>query len=335
MIRICNSILFILIGCCSYAQQPISALQKHELFGRAQGTTYNITYYSPSNTISKESIDSIFAVIDQSMSLYQQGSNILKFNESVVSKMELDPHMLSVMKRSFQIFKESKGLFDVTIMPLVNLWGFGTDKVEGIPDSATVRQALTYVGMQKLRLKGNTLLKKVKGVQVDLNGIAQGYTVDVIHDYLMKNKIENFIVEVGGEIRTHGTKPDQTAFKVLVQRPEVAGEGRSYILELKDKSVTTSGSYEKFRQVKDYKFSHHIDPKTGYPLKSKTISVTVIANTAIDADAYDNVFMAMKPEEAISFANSKNIIDIYLMYLEEGQIKEAQSSGFQKYLLTD
>lgn len=325
----------ILIGCCAYGQQPISALQKHELFGRAQGTTYTISYYASTASISKTSIDSIFAVIDQSMSLYKKDSHISRFNEPKTDRMKLDPHMLKVMKESFRVYKDSKGLFDVTVMPLVSLWGFGPQEVVNIPDSATIRETMEHVGMDKLRLSGKTLKKKVAEVEIDLNGIAQGYTVDVLHDFLLKKKIESFIVEVGGEIRAHGLKPDHSTFKVLVQRPEQARGGSDHILEIKDKAVTTSGSYEKFRKVKDYKFSHHMDPKTGFPIQSQIISVTVVANTAMEADAYDNVFIAMKPEDAISFANSKNIIDIYLMYLEEGKVKEAQSAGFKKYLLTD
>ncbi len=325
----------ILIGCCAYGQQPISALQKHELFGRAQGTTYTISYYASTASISQTSIDSIFAVIDQSMSLYKKDSHISRFNEPKTGRMKLDPHMLKVMKESFRVYKDSKGLFDVTVMPLVSLWGFGPQEVVNIPDSATIRETMEHVGMDKLRLSGKTLKKKVAEVEIDLNGIAQGYTVDVLHDFLLKKNIESFIVEVGGEIRAHGLKPDQSTFKVLVQRPEQATGGADHILEIKDKAVTTSGSYEKFRKVKDYKFSHHMDPKTGFPIQSQIISVTVVANTAMEADAYDNVFIAMKPEDAISFANSKNIIDIYLMYLEEGKVKEAQSAGFKKYLLTD
>ncbi len=327
----------ILIGCCAYAygQQPISALQKHELYGWAQGTSYTISYYAPTASITQSSIDSIFAVIDQSMSLYKKDSQISRFNEPNTDKMKLDPHMLKVMKESFRVYKDSKGLFDVTVMPLVSLWGFGPKEVIDIPDSLTIRETMEHVGMDKLRLSGKTLKKKAPKVEVDLNGIAQGYTVDVLHDFLLKKKIASFIVEVGGEIRAYGTKPDQSTFKVLVQRPEQAIGGSDHILELRNKAVTTSGSYEKFRKVKDYRFSHHMDPKTGFPIQSQIISVTVVANTAMEADAYDNVFIAMKPEDAISFANSKNIIDIYLMYLEEGTVKEAQSAGFKKYLLTD
>ena len=324
-----------LIGCGVYAQQPISSLQKHELFGRAQGTTYTITYYSTVQSISQSSIDSIFNVIDQSMSLYKKNSNISIFNNPKTVKQKLDPHMLKVVKESFRVYRDSKGLFDITVMPLVSLWGFGPQKVTDIPDSAKILETLKIVGMDKLKLKGKTLIKKVKGVQIDLNGIAQGYTVDVLYDFLIKKNIMDFIVEVGGEIRTHGLKPGNVPFKVLVQRPEMAGEGKSFVLKLEDKSITTSGSYEKYREVKNYKFSHHIDPQTGYPLKSQTISVTVLANSAMEADAYDNVFMAMKPDDAISFANAKNIVDIYLIYLEDGEVKEAYSSGFQKYLLTD
>ena len=324
-----------LIGCCALAQQPISALQRFELYGQAQGTTYTISYYDEKPRINQSAIDSIFAVIDRSMSLYKEGSLINQFNANDTKRIAMDPHMATVIKKSFAIHKESKGLFDITVKPLVSLWGFGPDKRQDLPDAAAITTAMKTVGMKKLRVRGKSLLKRIPFLQIDLNGIAQGYTVDVLHDYLMAKNITQFIVEVGGEIRAHGEKPDGTPFRVLVDRPESAGNTKSHVVELRNKAITTSGSYEKFRQVKDYTFSHHIDPRTGYPLKSSTIAVTVIAETAMDADAYDNVFMAMNPRDAITFANSKNIIDIYLLYLEEGQVKEGYSKGFKKYLLTD
>lgn len=324
-----------LIGCCALAQQPITALQRFELYGQAQGTTYTISYYDEKPRVNQSAIDSIFAVIDRSMSLYKKGSLINQFNANDTKRIVMDPHLATVIKKSFSIHKESKGLFDITVKPLVSLWGFGPDNRQDLPDAAAIATAMKTVGMKKLRVRGNSLLKRVPSLQIDLNGIAQGYTVDVLHDYLMAKNITQFIVEVGGEIRAYGEKPDGTPFRVLVDRPESAGKTISHVVELRNKAITTSGSYEKFRQVKDYTFSHHIDPRTGYPLKSSTIAVTVIAETAMDADAYDNVFMAMNPRDAITFANSKNIIDIYLLYLEEGQVKEGYSKGFKKYLLTD
>ncbi|MGH2624389.1 MAG: FAD:protein FMN transferase, partial [Sphingobacterium sp.] len=208
-------------------------------------------------------------------------------------------------------------------------------KLQNLPDSIMISSTLKRVGMDKLKIRGKKLIKIINGVEIDLNGIAQGYTVDVLHNFLLEKNIENFIVEVGGEIRSHGKKPGNESFKVLVQRPESGLENATFVVELLNKSITTSGSYENYRKVENYKFSHHMDPKTGYPLQSKIISVTVIADQAIDADAYDNVFMAMEPQEALSFANSKNIMDIYLLYLEDGIVKEAFSNGFKKYLLTD
>lgn len=335
MNKCCNLILFLLIGCFGYSQQPISSLQRYEIFGKAQGTTYTISYYYPSEVIQKTSVDSIFNVIDKSMSLYIPESKISEFNSLSSKQIKLDPHIYKVLKSAFYVNKDSKGLFDITVKPLVELWGFGPQKLRDLPDSNQVKATLKTVGMDKLKFSGKTLKKMVRGVQIDLNGIAQGYTVDVLHDFLLKKKIKNFIVEVGGEIRTHGQKPNNESFKVLIQRPESTSTNSTFVVELTNKSITTSGSYENYRQVENYNFSHHMDPRTGYPLRSKIISVTVIANKAIEADAYDNVFMAMSPKEAVSFANSKNIMDIYLLYLEEGVVKEAFSSGFKNYLLTD
>ena len=324
-----------MIGCCVYSQQPISTLQRHEIFGKAQGTTYSISYYSASENIKKASIDSIFRVIDESMSLYLPQSRISEFNHLSTKKIKLDSHMYNVLKSAFYVNNDSKGLFDITVKPLVELWGFGPDKLQDLPDSNMISTTLKKVGMDKLKIRGKTLIKKINGVEIDLNGIAQGYTVDVLHDFLLQKNINNFIVEVGGEIRSQGNKPENESFKVLIQRPESSLANATYVVELINKSITTSGSYENYRQVENYNFSHHMDPKTGYPLQSKIISVTVIADKAIDADAYDNVFMAMAPTEALSFANSKNIMDIYLLYLEDGIVKEAFSNGFKNYLLTD
>ncbi|WP_099366612.1 FAD:protein FMN transferase [Sphingobacterium sp. 1.A.4] len=335
MLRILGSILLMVIGCSAYGQQPISDLERFELFGKAQGTTYTISYYADAARVKVESIDSIFRVIDASMSLYQQDSKISSFNLASSSKIDMDKHMLQVIKKSFKINKESKGRFDITVKPLVALWGFGTKKQDGLPDSTLVQQTLQVVGLDKLKRRGNTLIKKLPGVEIDLNGIAQGYTVDVLYDFLKGNKISSFIIEVGGEIRTFGKKPDGSSYRVLVARPEQASAVPDYVINLQDKAITTSGSYEKYRTVDKYRFSHHMDPKTGYPLQSNIISVTVIAENAMDADAYDNVFMAMKPSDAIAFANKKNKMDIYLIYEEAGQVKEAFSSGFKSYLITD
>lgn len=328
-------ILGLWIGCSANAQQPISALQRYEFYGQAQGTGYTITYYHKSPIITQISIDSIFEVIDKSMSLYRADSKISAFNLSSTNQIDLDPHMQKVLKRAFQVNKESKGLFDITVKPLVFLWGFGPEKTVGIPDSSSILQTLQLIGMNKLKMSANKLIKKSSGMQIDLNGIAQGYTVDVLADFLKSKAVKSFIVEVGGEIRAEGYKPGKERYKVLLQRPEQAQGVKESIIELKNMAITTSGSYEKFRTVKNYRFSHHMDPKTGYPLKSNIISVSVISKKAMDADAYDNVFMAMKPLDAIAFANKKNKMDIYLIYLDEGVVKEAYSKGFKKYLISN
>src|SRR5690606_38167801 len=245
------------IGCCAFAQQPISGLQRFNLEGYAQGTTYAVSYYANDEQVKKAQLDSIFQGIDQSMSLYKPNSIISKFNSDTNSEIVMDNHMQAVLKKSFKINKLSRGIFDITVKPLASLWGFGPEKTVGIPDSNVVKEALTYVGMDKLKIRGKQLRKKDNRVEIDLNCIAPGYTVDVLYDFIQSRKIKSFLVEVGGEIRTYGYKPKEEPYKILIQRPDEAKEQRNYIIALHNKAVTTSGSYEKYRTVDNYRFSHH------------------------------------------------------------------------------
>lgn len=323
------SIFFFVWGCYAYAQHPF-ALNNYVLSGQAQGTTYQIKYYAQEE-IPKQDIDSILRVIDLSMSLYKMNSAICRFNDPAVSSIVMDDHMKNVIQASQKTYKATGGYFDITVYPLVKLWGFGAEGPRQAPNRHEIDSVRSIIGMKKLRVKGNRLIKRDKHVSIDLNGIAQGYSVDVLAAYLTHRGVNHFLVELGGEIRSNGSKPNGP-FVVEIYRPENVGRGDAHKVRLENKAITSSGTYERQRHIDGRIVSHHMNPLTGQPLESSIVSATVIANTAMEADALDNYFMSMTPQDAIKFANKRKDIEVYIVYFEDNTFKELQSSGFNNYI---
>jgi len=318
----------VLIGCCVYAQHP-NHFGSYIITGRAQGTTYGIKYFASNEKVHKSSVDSLLLVIDKSMSTYRSESLISKFNHKMTESILMDEHMYEVLRASVKYNKLTKGYFDITIFPLLKLWGFGPEGYKKAPTAMEIDSVRQLIGMRQLKLKGQRLIKRKAGVSIDLNGIAQGYTVDQLAKLMDDHGVENYIVELGGEIRSKGRKPDGD-FIVEIQRPNQ--QEPNYRIALKGMAITTSGSYEKQHYVGGKKVSHHMNPFTGAPLESYIVSATVIAPTAMTADALDNYFMYLSPEEAIRRIEKIKNVEIYLIYFENNNFKELQSSGFYNYI---
>lgn len=318
---------------CSVSYHP--PLREIKINGFAQGTTYSVSYFATDSLITKGQIDSILNVIDLSMSLYRNNSAIRQFNQSEKG-LVLDEHFAVVVKRALEINKDTQGLFDITVAPLVQLWGFGPQKINVFPDRTAIEQVLPCIGMDKIELKASFLYKKKPCVQIDLNGIAQGYTVDVIADFLIKKGIKVFIAEVGGELRASGPKPDGTEIKIGIEGPnegQSTGNSIKHILTFKQGAVTTSGNYQKYLKIGNQVSSHLINPKTGYPLANEMISVTVFANDAITADGYDNALMAMSLNEALHFVAERKELEAYFIYKKpNGKVADTLTAGFKKMI---
>lgn len=310
--------------------------QQYTLHGYAQGTDYSIKYFAESPLVSGAEVDSILLKIDSSMSLYKPYSLISKFNSSIHS-LSIDNHFLQVINKSFEIYKATDGRFDITVAPLVQAWGFGPKPIAVFPDSARIRELLKNVGMNLLGIQGNALFKKQPGVQIDLNGIAQGYSVDVVADYLVQRGIRCFVVEIGGEIRMKGPRPDGTALRVGIEGPALNEQSEPqlrHVISFNEGAVTTSGNYRKYLQAGGKKISHLIDPKTGYPLDNQLISVTIYAKDALTADGYDNAVMAMSVAQALTFVSSKKNMEAYLIYhRKDGTVADTLTAGFKKMIV--
>ena len=308
-------------------------LQRYELGGVTQGTTYQIVYYADKPQIRQNQIDALLERIDKSMSLYRDDSKITRFNDSSVHKLSIDTDMTKVIDEAFKVYHNSDGLFDITVKPLVSLWGFSAEEFTEAPSQKIIDEVLPRIGMDKLKLDGDTLYKLKQGIEIDLDGIAQGYSVDVVAQYIMSEGIENFVVEIGGELFAKGIKPDGKPMQIALYRPFVQqGEPEYFTLGIDGWAVTSSGVTEQYRHIGSKVVSHHIDPKTGHPLENSNLGVTVIASTAMQADAWDNVFMAMTVEDALETAEEMKDLELYIAYKENGEVKEQFTSGFKKYL---
>ncbi|HEY1200935.1 MAG TPA: FAD:protein FMN transferase [Niastella sp.] len=323
----------LLVICTAFIQQP--AWRKIQINGKAQGTTYHITWYARDSTIGQTQIDSILARIDTSLSIYNPQSLITKFNNG--NSVVMDNHFRTVLNKSLETYRQTNGIFDITVLPLVQAWGFGPKKVNALPDSATIKSIKGCVTSFNLYTKGNTLYKRKTCTGIDVNGIAQGYSVDVIAGFLEAHGIRNYLVEVGGEIRVKGHKqPGNEKMKIGIEAP---GENDfelsmiSKIISVDSGAITTSGSYRKFYESEGKKITHLIDPRTGYPTQNELISVTVFAPDAITADAFDNALMVMGLKKALQFTEQrKNIAAHFIYRTPGGKIADTASSRFYKLL---
>lgn len=324
----------LLVICTAFQPQP--AWRKIQINGKAQGTTYHITWYASDSTIGQQQIDSILQKIDNSLSIYNPQSLISKFNSNS-NGIVMDNHFSTVFNKSIETYRQTGGIFDITVQPLVQAWGFGPKKVNGLPDSNTIRSLKACVGSENLQRQGNTLFKKKPCTRIDVNGIAQGYSVDVIAGFLEAHGIQNYLVELGGEIRLKGHKqPGGENMKIGIETP---GENNfqlsmiSKIIVADSGAITTSGSYRKFYESEGKKISHLIDPRTGYPVRNELISVTVYARDAITADAFDNALMVMGLHKALQFVEQRDDIAAHFIYRTSGgAVADTASSRFYKLL---
>ena len=310
--------------------------RKFEINGFAQGTSYHITYYSVRENVTKEIIDSIFNSIDSSLSLYKPYSLVNRFNKSQ-NGLVVDQHIKKVVNKAIETYEQTNGVFDITIYPLTEAWGFGVKKISATPTAAKVKSLKACVNSNLLGWSGNKLVKKKSCVKLDPNGIAQGYTVDLIADFLERNGIKNYLVEVGGEIRVKGRKyPENEAMKVGIELPgedEFESSILQHVISIDSGAVTTSGSYRKFYESKGKKISHILDARTGFPAQNELISVTVIAKDAITADAYDNALMAMGLTKALQFVEKRKDISAHFIYRARNEkIRDTASKGFYHFL---
>ena len=309
LVKIISFLSLLLISC------NVDSLNYKRIQGDAFGTTYQVIVQSESNSSKiKKSIDSIFEVVNNSMSTYRSNSIISKVNQSQ-NPVKVDSHFIEVFKKSKDIWKLSNGYFDPTAGSIVNLYGMGpNDKIQSI-NEYKIDSVMQYVGLDKVYLnQQNFIVKTDENVYIDFNAIAKGYSVDLIKDLLININSNNFLIEVGGELITMGVNEKNKKWKVAIQNPVDLNSYYSEIT-LDGMSLATSGNYRKFRLDSEtgVRYAHIVNPINGQSMSNNILSASVIANSCIEADAWATSLMLMDPMEAIEIIN--NIVDIEVLIL--------------------
>ncbi len=318
-----NFIIFIVIVSCKHEQKNA------KISGLVFGTTYSVQYYSEGNLNFENQFDSLFYSINKSLSTYQINSDISKLNrnEAVI----IDEHFKTVFNSSKEIYNKTKGAFDPTIGVLVNAWDFGPDQKIANLDSLKIDSLMQFVGLNKVNLINNSV-DKPKGTFLDFNAIAKGYGVDVIAEFLEHQNVENYLVEIGGEIRAKGINLEkQSTWKIGVENPNFEGE-QSILksITLHNEAMATSGTYRKFKiDENGNRYSHIIDTKTGYPSKTNLLSISVIAKNCMTADAYATAFKAIGIEKVKMFLKSHPELKVFLIFEnKKNELETLSLNGF-------
>lgn len=287
--------------------------------GNAFGTTYNIIYQDYKNSNFEKQFDSLIYVVNKSMSIYIKNSDISKINQGDTT-IKIDNHFKEVFLKSQRIFNETDGYFDPTVGVLVNAWGFGPDKSIKNLDAVKVDSLMQYVGFNKVKLVVDKIEKDHPEIYFDFNAIAKGYGIDEIGRYLESQNCENYLIELGGEIRVRGVNESGELWNVAIEDPNTDWtRSFSEVVRLENKTMASSGNYRKFK-VDDNgkKFVHTINAKTGYATESNLLAATVIANLdCADVDGYATAFMAMGFEKTKMFLENHPELKVYLIYVDD------------------
>jgi thiamine biosynthesis lipoprotein len=335
--------LLFLQGCL-----PDTSIQEQRYQGRELGTTYSIIFYGESGTNWGSKIDSVFLVINQSMSTYQEGSIISRINRGE-RNVRVDRQFKEVFFLSQDVHRRSKGYFDPTVGMLVDAWGFGPGEQQEL-DSVKVDSLLQFVGLDKVTLKSDRMVEKEKPeIRIDFNAVAKGYAIDRIGKMLENNGVNSYLVEVGGEVLGRDRKwapqeldPESTdsialdspslVWKVGIDDPQAEGNRElKKIIYLKDKALASSGNYRKFRVDEETgkKYVHTINPLTGFTENGSVLATSVLAENCAKADAFATAFMAMPLQESIALLKESEDLEGYIIYLnEEGEVEEYMTPGF-------
>lgn len=322
--------LMLLAGC----EQPP---QQVHLSGPTMGTTYNIKYIvqdgQPSSQDLQTEVDRLLEQVNDQMSTYRKDSELSRFNQhQSTDPYEVSEQTATVVKEAIRLNQVTQGALDVTVGPLVNLWGFGPEaRPEVVPSDEELAERKANVGIHHLSVDGNKLSKDLPHLYVDLSTIAKGWGVDVVADYLQSEGIHNYMVEVGGEIRLKGLNRDGVPWRIAVEKPTVDERSVQEIIEPGDMAIATSGDYRNYFERDGVRYSHIIDPQTGRPIHNRVVSVTVLDKSCMTADGLATGLMVLGDKKGIEIAE-QNQIPVFMIVKTDDGFKEVASSAFKPYL---
>ncbi|CAH8199536.1 FAD:protein FMN transferase [Vibrio aestuarianus] len=322
--------LLVLAGC----EKPVE--QVH-LSGPTMGTTYNIKYIKvdgiPSSESVQKEVDRLLEQVNDQMSTYRKDSELSRFNQfQETTPFTVSSQTATVVKEAIRLNQLTLGALDVTVGPLVNLWGFGPEaRPDVVPTDAELANRMANIGIEHLSATGTTLSKDLPNLYVDLSTIAKGWGVDVVADYIHSQGIENYMVEVGGEMRLKGVNRDGVPWRIAIEKPTIDERTIQEIIEPGDLAIATSGDYRNYFEQDGIRYSHIINPETGKPINHKVVSVTVLDASSMTADGLATGLMVLGEAKGMEVAEQQQI-PVFMIVKTDNGFKEIASTAFKPYL---
>lgn len=323
----------LVLASCSDKQRPVVHLQ-----GQTMGTTYNVKYLLAENEQEaidaeklQQQIDARLIEVNKMMSTYDPTSELSRFNQyRYTDNFAVSPDTLFVVNEALRLAKLSGGVLDVTVGPLVNLWGFGpTKRPEKVPTESDINEVRDYVGYNKLTTTPTGLKKSHPMLYVDLSTIAKGFGVDEVAEILEQQGIQDYLVEIGGEMRVRGERGDGSEWLIAIEKPVTTERTVQKVVSIGENAVATSGDYRNYYEENGVRYSHLIDPTTGSPISHNLVSVTVIHPSSMTADGLATAFNVMGWEQAIAVAEQEKLM-VFLIRRTADGFDEYASPEFDK-----
>ena len=310
------------ISACS---QPVKMLS---MSGHTMGTTYHIKFVGdkqmPDEQLLQAEIDLALEQVNNQMSTYRKDSELSRFNQMTLeSSLAVSPDTAKVVQAGIDLYRKTDGALDITLGPLVNLWGFGPDKrPTRVPSAELIAATKAKTGIQYLEVDGLKLSKTNQALYVDLSSIAKGFGVDKVASLLSKYQPKGYLVEIGGEISLYGVKADDSPWVIAVEQPDEDERVVQQVIEPGDMAMATSGDYRNYYEEEGQRFTHIIDPRNGYPIDHKLASVTVLAKESMIADGYATAMMVLGTQASLALAEREHLAVMLI---------EKQAQGFKVY----
>lgn len=333
MLKTKFGVLAVIVLVLSACSQPATIVHMQ---GKTMGTTYNVKFSSAEQVNPQELqsvLDQELILINKLMSTYDPESELSKFNRHPHEELyPLSDATLLVIKEALKIGIMSDGYLDITVGPLVNLWGFGPQaRPEKIPSELDIAEAKKRVGLDLLRIEANGAVKRAENMFVDLSTVAKGYGVDQLAEILESKGIYDYLVEIGGEMRVAGVKPNGEEWIIAIEKPISLVRAKQQVISVGNNAVATAGDYRNYFEENDIRYSHLIDPVTGFPIQHKLVSVTVVHPSSLVADGLATAIIVMGKEAGLKMALRENL-NVLLITRENGEFKEYTTPGFEPYM---
>jgi len=340
VVRLAVAITLIAIVACGPSKRQ-STPTIHDLGGHTMGSTWSVRVVGPPDldeVALRAQIDAQLDELDRQLSGYRDAAELSRLNHAAVGEWRAAaPYLAAVIRFGQSLHDESGGAFDLTVRPLVNVWGFGAPgRRTTLPSADEIESARARLGSDRIEFSDDAArVRRTADVAADVDAIAPGYATDIVAAWLASQGLPNHLVEIGGELHASGRRPDGQQWQIGIERPTLQRSGMQRVIRVTDCGVSTSGDYRAVEELDGKRYSHTIDPATGRPVDHALASVTVIAPSGLEADGYATTMMVLGPERGLAWADARGVAAYMIVRNDAGGLVERFNAAFEPLLVAD